>query len=111
MLIRNNDRDLDAWTPNERVLADLRAGNLRIGKKVKCWMDCLQLRETDITNLLKDGDVLFSESEPHADPKRYFVQGKDVQGKEFKAAVEKRDSMVSVVMIVAQDQGKCDCPS
>ena len=75
---------------------------------IKCVLDCQQITDEDIFTLFTEGDVLFSESETQADPKKYVLEGNRISnGHSFKIKFTVRDSTSEIYEVLTDD--KCDC--
>ena len=66
-----------SWLPENRVLNEISESKMLISEKAKCQQECLNLSDEKIYSLFvkKEGDVLFKKSEPHADPRKYVIEG------------------------------------
>lgn len=75
---------------------------------IKCVLDCQQITDEDIFTLFTEGDVLFSESETQADPKKYVLEGNRISnGHSFKIKFTVRDSTSEIYEVITDD--KCEC--
>lgn len=65
-----------AWLPGNQVKNTLAMSEIIYGDSIKAIMDCDNITNSDIYNLLdKEGDVDFGESSTQEDPKKYVFNG------------------------------------
>ncbi len=114
LFLRNrNSRDLLAWTPNERVMAPLRAddGYAKPNQYV-CWLECAEITSLEMKQLVEKGKVDFGESQPRQEPKIYHVEvlledDRELWGKFAIAA----DSSAALTEIgITNKPLNCNCP-
>ena len=66
------------WLPGNQVKNTIAAKKIMYSDSIKNIMDCAKITSTEIYNLLdSDGDVDFSESNPHLKNKEYVFYGED----------------------------------
>jgi uncharacterized DUF497 family protein len=83
VLIRNTN--FPAWTPNDRVMEQLKENAINISAKLQCQLSANGLEEKDVAFVLADGKVIFSESKVRNVPeKKYVIEGKASDGRVFK---------------------------
>jgi hypothetical protein len=83
LLFRN--RDLPAWTPNDRVMESLRQNPIKIMPAARCMLDCNGISDKDVINVLQTGKVIFSESNVRGkEIPEYIIEGKQKKGTEVK---------------------------
>lgn len=56
------------YLPNDRVLKTLRSKPYSLSPKAKRFANTMAIDTTQINNLLKEGEVIFSKSEPRKEP-------------------------------------------
>jgi hypothetical protein len=109
MLIRG--KNLSFWMPSQRVLGKLSHSKLKITDTALCKMKCLHINETEIKQLLADGDVNFSESKVHDTKTPIYIIQKD-DNKNFRLTVASGDSLATVLNVsngsVLPDTCKCN---
>ena len=114
LFLRNrNSRDLLAWTPNERVMAPLRAeGGFEKPVQYACWLSCASLTSLNMNQLLEQGKVDFSESQPRQEPKIYHVEVMLEDDREMWArfAIASDSSTVLQGIGITNETLNCDCP-
>lgn len=72
MFMRDDSRDLDIWTPSQRILEEVRDDSIfQSSDRLKCFRSCLSLDEETMTSLWKDADV--KSLNPGGDPYRYSI--------------------------------------
>ena len=83
VLIRNTN--FPAWTPNDRVIEQLKENAISISTKLQCQLTAAGLVDKDVAFVLADGKVIFSESKVRDVPeKKYVIEGKASDGRVFK---------------------------
>ncbi|MBI4931565.1 MAG: DUF4258 domain-containing protein [Bacteroidetes bacterium] len=63
ILLRGRNRSY--WFPENRVREQLMKGNLVFTEHAQCRMKCRAISEEEVREILKNGNVNFSESHPH----------------------------------------------
>jgi len=72
IFLRDGSRDLDIWTPSQRILEDIRKDSVfRNSEKLLCFQDCLHLSDATLMALWTDAEV--KSLNPGGDPYRYLV--------------------------------------
>lgn len=113
MLIRGSERDRDAWLPNERVMSDLRTFPLEYSNHARCRMECRNITESEISQVLKNGEVNFSKSDPRDEPcKSYAVEAKVDGYKDLRVIFGACDSLTRVITVIdlSVETINCTCP-
>ena len=97
-----------AWLPGNRILNQLSSSLILCTDSVRCLMHCSGIADEDVFVLIKNGDVLFKESETESSPKKYVVQGnRKSDESEFKLAFVMRDSTAEVNVVSGSNS--CNC--
>lgn len=92
-----------SWLPENRVKEQLETGILARTDSMKCVLECNDISDDFIYELIKKGDVLFSESKTKSDPKVYVIEYKDVK---IHFSMDE-DSLSSIVDINGEEDCKC----
>ncbi len=78
-------RTFPAWTPEGRVLEQLRASPIKISQKAACQLQFKGLSNDDIVSVLNTADVNFSDSDiRNREIPEYLLEGKGTQGQNLK---------------------------
>jgi hypothetical protein len=78
-------RDFPAWTPEGRVLQQLRENPIRIAPKAACQLKCAALENNDILAVLQTAEVLFSESAIRGkETPEYVLEGEGLKKQRLK---------------------------
>ncbi|MFN4122401.1 MAG: DUF4258 domain-containing protein [Flavobacteriales bacterium] len=108
VLFRN--RDLPAWTPNGRVLQALKSAPVKMDNRVRCILDCHQVKDEDIILLINDGKVLFSESSIRdREIPEYVVRGKGSDGKVLKVIFRSVPNFTEIIDVKDGRISKPEC--
>ena len=84
---------------------------LILTKHARCRMDCRHIDESEIKEILQNGSINYSKSEPEGKPDpKYAVEGKTHDGQQVRIvfAPSKR-GMVVVTVIDLKEEWKCAC--
>ena len=65
---------LFSWLPNQRILDRIQQTELKQTPKANCMIECYQISNKNIQDLIYDGTVQIPKSEPQAYPKIYFIE-------------------------------------
>lgn len=105
-----NDR-YPTWLPGSRIMEELNRGSITYGEKGLCLMSCNNISKEAIGDLLKNGDVNFSESETRGKPcPTYAIEGESPEGRSLRILFIKCDSVAEVVTAFAlEDLNTCNC--
>ena len=73
VLFKNGeDRDLDIWTPEQRILEDIRNDDtFQKSEKLACYVSCLRLPDTLMTQLWIDSKT--KSLNPGGNPYKYLI--------------------------------------
>ena len=80
-------------------------------KHARCRMDCRHITEKEIKEILHDGEINYSKSEPesHPDPK-YAIDGYTKEGQHLRIVFASSDrGLVVVTCIELGVEWQCDC--
>ena len=108
LFFRHSERDLDFWTPSQRVLEDIRHDTAFLESAVlTCFTQCLELSEDQETALWRDSKV--KSLNPGGNPYRYLISLK-TDLVHLEATLEKREDRYSFVQLKSYTNPKtCDC--
>ncbi|AXG71202.1 hypothetical protein KORDIASMS9_03458 [Kordia sp. SMS9] len=89
------------YLPNARTLKNIRVKERRFSPEIRQLMDNRQIDTTEISNILKDGDVDFSRSKAKVDAdtcKVYIIEG-TLRNKDIELTVHNCDSTALIKTI------------
>jgi hypothetical protein len=66
------------WTPEKRILENIREFPFAISKGAQCKLDCLGLSVEHVQLARRDGEIDFSKSQVKQDPRIYYLQYGDI---------------------------------
>jgi hypothetical protein len=90
----------------------LRSGNktLVYSRHARCRMDCRHIDESEVKEILQNGEVNFSKIEHSDKGETYPVEGKTHDGQNVRIVFAPHDSELVVVTVIdLGTEWKCDC--
>jgi hypothetical protein len=93
-----------AWTPQQRIMRDIREFTIQIGPEATCSMDCTQVTAEHLQNARLEGKVDFGRSQVHTEPKVYLLEYGHIS---YHLALS--DSTFTVRSVARENQ-TCNCP-
>lgn len=69
-----NTKNYTAWTPNNRILEEIRLSDLQKSNEFWCQMKCLGFSSIEYEELVNDGNVNFGKSQVENWPRMYQVE-------------------------------------
>lgn len=106
---RDDNRDLDIWTPSQRVLEDIRNDtSFQSSNELACFVDCLGLDSNAVRSLWKDSEV--KSLNPGGNPYRYLIRLK-TDSRILEAEIVKDEDRMELKFIRDnQNPVSCACP-
>lgn len=106
--LRNKDRDLDFWTPSQRVLESIRSDErFQKSRELDCYAQCLSLDSATIKSLWKDAKV--KSLNPGGEPYRYMLS-LETENEHLEASIEQQKGEHELLSIKSYTNPKsCDC--
>lgn len=101
MLFRGTDRSY--WLPANRVKEQVRKSQFRYSERVECNMKCRKITHAEVEEILRNGEVNFSESDTRgAIVPSYAIEGKTSANKNLRVLVTifERDSVAEITTVV-----------
>ena len=92
-----------SWLPENRVKEQIEKGVLVRSDSMKCVLECNEISDDFVFELIEKGEVLFSESETQKEPKIYVIEYKNVK---IHFSMDE-DSVSSIVNINGKEG--CNC--
>ena len=92
-----------SWLPENRVKEQIQSGVLVRSDSMKCILECNEISDDFVFELIDKGEVLFSESQTKSDPKVYVI---GYQGTKIHFSIDE-DSLSSIVNI--NGDANCSC--
>lgn len=97
--------------PSEIIHEQLASHALQYTKHATCRMECRNITNDEVIDILKNGDINYSKSEVSAEPcKKYAVEGKTKDGQEVRIIFGLCADVTKVITVI--DLGvehTCDC--
>lgn len=105
-------RNFPDWTPEGRILEQLRAQPIKIASKANCQLKCAGLKTDDVVSVLQSAEVLFSESAiRNKDIPEYTLEGESVSRQKLKMKFRSEYLSTKLLEVEAKplsDTCKCD---
>lgn len=109
MLFKGENRT--QWLPENRVKAQVDKSTFIFSEHAKCIMECKKITEEEVREVLKNGDVNFSESDTRGVPcPSYAIEGTS-HNKKLRVLVTifERDSTAEITTAINMEAGKDTC--
>ena len=109
-LFRGKDRTY--WLPSNRVREKLMQKKLFFPENTLCKMKCRGIEEQEVKDILKNGDINFSESDVHDAPcPSYALEGIGTKNKKVRVVFTSFDSItqVSTAINLLESNDSCGC--
>ena len=107
-----NTRNYTAWTPNNRILEEIRLDStLALNDAFWCELTCVGFSSIDYEELLEDGDVIFGDSHVKTWPRSYKVEYKTESKGTLILVYSKTESKHFDVISISKkgEEISCDC--
>ena len=105
-------RDFPAWTPEGRILEQLRAHPIKIAPKANCQLKCAGLKTDDVIAVLQSAEVLFSESSIRdKEIPEYILEGEGLSKQKLKIKFRSEYLSKKLLEVLAKplsDTCKCE---
>jgi len=98
------NRDWLNWTPQSRMMQDIREFDMLISPGAQCSMDCAEVSAEHLQIARQEGKVNFEQSKPQGSPKIYLLEYGNVG---FTLALS--DSIFTLQQ-VQRSSHSCTCP-
>jgi len=106
MFGRDDSRDLDIWTPSQRILEEIRNDSiLQNSGQLACFKACLNLTEDEMTEFWTESSV--KSLNPGGDPYRYLISLKTDE-RHLEAELEKAGEQY-ILQFVKDNQNPVAC--
>ena len=110
VLFKNGeDRNLDIWTPEQRILEDIRNDEeFQKSNKLACYVNCLNLPDSLMTQLWIDSQT--KSLNPGGEPYRYLITLKtDANHIEARIEWDKKNPRELLMLRDMQNPADCQC--
>lgn len=109
MLFRGNDRTY--WLPENRVKEQVNKSTFKYSEHAKCILQCKGISEEEVQEVLKTGEVNFSESDTRGVPcPSYAIEGTSHSKKlRVLVTVFERDSTAEITTAINMEAGQDTC--
>jgi hypothetical protein len=107
LFLRDDSRDLDIWTPSQRILEEIRGDSvMQATERYACFQSCIGLTNEQMLQLWTDSEV--ESLNPGGDPYRYKIslQTDDLN---LEAELERRKRYTLLFIQDLNDPKTCDC--
>lgn len=109
-LIKNRERNLGGWLPENRVLAQMDSTELEILPELAVCIDCLHLNRDGIKEVIKKSKVNFKESSVEdKEAPVYLLEGTLVSGEKCKLTIESSAKKSVLKDITVENKAQCNC--
>lgn len=105
MLFKDKSR---SFLPSSIILDSLKANEIIYDQHIECILSCYQISNKNIRQMLDDGDVIFSESQPRETPKKYVVEVETAEEKIIKLSFELSGKSSRIFLVNAGENAN-DC--
>jgi len=106
MFFRDDDRDLDIWMPEQRILEDIRLDTAFLSSpKMKCFQQCLALSDEQLTTLWTESKT--KSLNPGGNPYRYLISLVDEET-HLEAEIE-WDKKIRTLLFIRNKRQPADC--
>jgi len=105
----------DETTPkrnkSDKQEIDFRHQRIYYTKHAKCRMECRNIDESEVKEILQNGEINFSKSDLKDQPcPKYAVEGKTHDGQEVRIIVGNCKTQASIVTVIdLKNDFECDC--
>jgi len=96
------------WLPSNRVKEMILTSKITYADQVKCLMDCKNISESGMTELIRSGDVNFQESDTRKTPPSYMIDGTLAENKKIRIIISTVDS-ISKIHSIDLEKDTCGC--
>jgi len=99
-------RGCGKWLPGNRVMQEINEKVVHKTPRFDCLMQCYEYSEADFEDALLSSEVVFPKSETRANPRKYYIEGK-----QFDAFVLMSDSgaVFTELFPVSKKEKVCGC--
>lgn len=106
-----NTKNYTAWTPNNRILEEIRLDNMVLSDGFWCEIKCLGFSSIEYDELINNGNVVFGDSYVKTWPRSYKVEFKTESKGTLVIVYDKTESKHFSVKSVTKkgEDIKCDC--
>lgn len=108
ILFRGRDRTY--WLPENRVKEQLLKGKLVFTRHAQCRMKCRNITEEEVKEILKNGNVNFSESHPHDTPCPSYAMDGTTSDKQIVRIVFASCDTLTTKVVTAIDLSRSEGP-
>ncbi len=107
-LIRGRNRTY--WLPENRVKDLILKSEIIYSSHAKCVMNCRNINEADVMEILREGDVNFEESNTHDTPcPSYAIDGTLAGDKKIRIVITTVDSIAEIETAIDLNSNKDTC--
>jgi hypothetical protein len=107
LLVKDKDRNLLGWLPENRVKTGLLEGEMEFTKISECKLECLGFEKDTIPSLIDESDVEFNKSKVRVVPKNYILALENNKIKQL--SFDQYDDLIVLKDVILNDQNNCQC--
>jgi hypothetical protein len=99
-------------SPSEVIHGKLQSQHLEYSRHAQCRMQCRNISESEIKEILLNGEVNYSKSQVHDKPcPSYALEGKTADGQNVRIVFAECDDVTKVITAIDldTDHDNCDC--
>ncbi len=88
------------YMPSSLIFEKLNSKELWLNKNIKCELECLNIKDSDIEELFKTGELLISESFPNRKPNPVYFIKQNINGIDWVFWVELGDTKTRIKYVI-----------
>jgi Domain of unknown function (DUF4258) len=99
-------------SPSEVIHGKLQSQHLEYSRHAQCRMQCRSISESEIKEILQNGEVNYSKSQVHDKPcPSYALEGKTADGQNVRIVFAECETVTKVITAIDldTDHDTCDC--
>ncbi len=109
LLIKDRDRNLKGWLPAERVSQEILEQELIISSNAQCQLNCINIPEEDLKNIIQQAKVNFAQSQVRTEPCPIYLFQTELKEKKANFEIQKCTDSATLININV-DGIHCACP-
>lgn len=97
-------------SPSEVIHGKLQSKQLQYTKHAQCRMQCRSISESEVLEILKNGEINYDKSQVHDKPcPSYALEGNTADGQHVRIVFAECDSSTRVITTIDLDKDNEDC--
>ncbi len=107
VIFTGDERDLDIWTPEQRILEDIRNDSVFLeSERMACYVECIGLSDETVTALWKDSET--KSLNPGGSPYKYLIL-LEQEDRTIEAEIE-WDKRTRTLKYIRDPKNPIECP-